>query len=169
MSHLFAWGEQNAELWRHYPNLPEGIPIHITGNPRGDLLRPELRGYYEDDVRKLREAYGDFILINSNFNLINAYYPDMNLIMPGPDSSARPILTRRSKSLGLSREYAEGFTAYKKAILGDFETLIQDLDRSFPDFTIVVRPHPAENQEVYQRVASTCEHVRVINEGNVVP
>jgi hypothetical protein len=71
--------------------------------------------------------------------------------------------------LGLSREYAEGFTAYKRSILGDFETLIQALDRAFPDFTIIVRPHPAENQEVYHRVASTCEHVRVINEGNVVP
>ncbi len=169
VSHLFAWGEQNANLWRHYPDLPDGIPIHITGNPRGDLLRPELRGYYEDDVRKLRKTYGNFILINSNFNLINAYHPDMNLIMPGPNPGDASILSRRSKSLGLSREYAEGFTAYKRAILGDFEDLVPFLDRTFPDFTIVVRPHPAENQEVYKRVASTCEHVHVINEGNVVP
>ncbi len=169
VSHLFAWGEENAKLWRHYPDLPEGIPIHITGNPRGDLLRPELRGYYEDDVRKLKETYGDFILINSNFNLINAYHQDMNLIMPSPNPGETPILSRRSKSLGLSREYAEGFTAYKQAILGDFKELVPFLDRTFPDFTIVVRPHPAENQEVYHTVASTCEHVRVINEGNVVP
>ena len=169
VSHLFAWGEENANLWRHYPDLPDGIPIHITGNPRGDLLRPELRGYYEDDVKKLRGTYGDFILVNSNFNLINAYHPDMNLIMPSPNPGEAPILSRRSKSLGLSREYAEGFTAYKQAILGDFEELVPFFDRTFPDITIVVRPHPAENQEVYKRMASTCEHVRVINEGNVVP
>ena len=169
VSHLFAWGEENANLWRHYPDLPDGIRIHITGNPRGDLLRPELRGYYEDDVKKLRGTYGDFILVNSNFNLINAYHPDMNLIMPSPNPGEAPILSRRSKSLGLSREYAEGFTAYKQAILGDFEELVPFFDRTFPDITIVVRPHPAENQEVYKRMASTCEHVRVINEGNVVP
>jgi len=169
VSHLFAWGEANADLWRRYPNLPAGIPIHVTGNPRGDLLRAELRGYYERDVRKLRETYGDFILINSNFNLINAYYPDMNLVMPSPDKDEEPILTRRSKSLGLSREYAEGFSAYKRAILGDFEKLIPALDRSFPNDAIVVRPHPAENQEIYQRVAATCERVHVVNKGNVVP
>ena len=169
VSHLFAWGEENANLWRHYPELPDGMPIHITGNPRGDLLRPEMRGYYEDDVKKLKQEYGDFILVNSNFNLINAYHQDMNLIMPNPNPGEPPILSRRSKSLGLSREYAEEFTAYKKAILGDFEELIPFLNRTFPDFTIVLRPHPAENQEVYKEVAATCEHVRVINKGNVVP
>ncbi len=40
ISHLFAWGEDNAELWRRYPALPEEVPIHVTGNPRSDMLRP---------------------------------------------------------------------------------------------------------------------------------
>jgi surface carbohydrate biosynthesis protein len=169
VSYLFAWGEDNAELWRQYPDLPTGIPIHITGNPRGDLLRPELRGYYENDVHQLREAYGDFVLVCSNFNLINAYYPDMNLLIPGPNPGEKPVLSRRSKSLGLSQEYAEGFTEYRRAILRDFEELIPALDRSFPNHTIVVRPHPVENQEVYHKIAGGCERVQVTNKGNVVP
>lgn len=169
VSHLFAWGEQNAELWRHYPNLPEGIPIHVTGNPRGDLLRSELRDYYEEDVRALRGEYGDFVLVNSNFNLINAYHEDMNLLMPGPNPGDDLVLSRRSKSLGLDREYAGGFTAYKKAILKSFEELVPALAREFPDHTIVLRPHPAENQEIYHRLGKTSEGVRVINKGNVVP
>ena len=37
VSHLFAWGTDNADLWRLYPHLPAGIPIHITGNPRSDM------------------------------------------------------------------------------------------------------------------------------------
>jgi surface carbohydrate biosynthesis protein len=169
VSHLFAWGEQNAELWRQYPNLPNGIPIHVTGNPRGDLLRSELRGYYEDDVRALREEYGDFVLVNSNFNLINAYHADMNLLMPGPNPGDGLVLSRRSKSLGLDREYAEGFSAYKKTILQSFEELVPSLAREFPNYTIVLRPHPAENQEVYRRLGETSKNVRVINKGNVVP
>ena len=169
VSHLFAWGEENAELWRQYQNLPAGIPIHITGNPRGDLLRPELRAFYEKDAEELRQTYGEFILINTNFNLINAFSSDMNLLMPGPNPDEGPILTRRSKSLGLSREYAEGFTEYKRAILGDFEELLPALDQAFPNHTIVVRPHPVENQEVYHRIADKCKRVRVINKGNVVP
>jgi surface carbohydrate biosynthesis protein len=169
VSHLFAWGEQNAELWRQYPNLPDGIPIHITGNPRGDLLRRELRGYYENDVQALRRSFGDFILVNTNFNLINAYHPDMNLLMPSPNPGEGPILSRRSESLGLDREYAEGFTAYKQSILKSFEEMVPALARAFPDYTIVVRPHPAENQVIYQRLANTEGRVCVINKGNVVP
>ncbi|NIP25517.1 MAG: hypothetical protein GWN94_14440, partial [Phycisphaerae bacterium] len=38
-----------------------------------------------------------------------------------------------------------------------------------PDYNIVVRPHPTENQEIYHRIAAQCDRVRVTNEGNVVP
>jgi len=61
VSHLFAWGDDNAELWRKYPELPAGMPIHSTGNPRNDLLRPEIRSYYEKDVNGIRSAFGNFI------------------------------------------------------------------------------------------------------------
>lgn len=167
VSHLFAWGEANAQLWRRYPHLPTDIPIHITGHPRGDLLRPELRGYYSKDVKKLREEFGRFLLINSNFNLVNSYHSDMGLLMPCPD--AEPVLTRRAKSFGITKEYAVGFTQYKHGILEDFKEMIPALDRAFPEYSIVVRPHPAENQDIYRATAASCKHVRVINRGNVVP
>ena len=150
ISHLFAWGEENAELWRNYPEMPADIPIHVTGNPRGDLLRPELRGYYQKEVETLRQAYGDFILINTNFYLINAYYPEMNTVMPAANPGERPILTRRAKSMGLSRDYAVGFSEYKRSILEEFQRLIPDLEKTFPHYAIVVRPHPAENPKIYQ-------------------
>ena len=82
VSHLFAWGEDNAHLWRHYPDLPESLPIHVTGNPRGDLLRPEIHGYFAQEAEDLRTAYGDFILINTNFGEVNAFYPSQNLFLP---------------------------------------------------------------------------------------
>ena len=69
----------------------------------------------------------------------------------------------------MSREYAEGLTRHKQAIFEDFQRLIPVLDQALPDHTIVIRPHPAENQEVYHNIAKTCKRVRVTNEGNVVP
>ena len=86
VSHLFAWGKANKQLWRSYPHMPADLPIHTTGHPRGDLLRPELRGYYAEEVKKLQDEFGEFILINSNFNLVNSYHQDMGLLMPGPDA-----------------------------------------------------------------------------------
>ena len=54
---------------------------------------------------------------------------------------------------GMPREYAEGFRDHKQAIFEDFQQLIPALEKSFPDHTIVVRPHPTENQEIYRKIA----------------
>ena len=57
VSHMFAWGQDNAELWRQYPQLPNSAEINITGNPRNDLLRPEIRPYYVKTVEELRKKH----------------------------------------------------------------------------------------------------------------
>ncbi|MEN8109115.1 MAG: hypothetical protein ABFS22_14065, partial [Pseudomonadota bacterium] len=31
VSHLFAWGDDNATLWRQYPGMRKAMPIHVTG------------------------------------------------------------------------------------------------------------------------------------------
>ena len=167
VSHLFAWGEDNAELWRHYPELPMGTPIHVTGNPRGDLLRHEMRDIYEGDVKDLRSIYGDFILVNTNFNHVNAFSSNLNLFRPAKKPGEEPKFGRAAK--GMSREYAEGLRDHKQAVFGDFQRLIPALEKAFPQHTIVVRPHPTENQDPYHKIAAHCERVRVTNDGNVVP
>jgi surface carbohydrate biosynthesis protein len=167
VSHLFAWGPDNAELWRQYDDMPDNMPIHITGNPRSDMLRPELRSFYADEVKQLRRKHGDFILINTNFNHVNAFGPDMNLFKPVKLPGSKPKFSRAAR--GMSREYAEGLRDHKQAVFEDFKRLIPDLEKAFPDYNIVVRPHPTENQGVYQQIASRCRRVRVTNEGNVVP
>ena len=79
VSGLFAWGEDNAEMWRRYPGFPRELPIHVTGNPRVDLLRLEMHGFYDREVAHIRETHGDFILVNTNFNHVNAFSPGQNL------------------------------------------------------------------------------------------
>jgi surface carbohydrate biosynthesis protein len=167
VSQLFAWGEDNAELWHQYPELPMGMPIHVTGNPRGDLLRPQLRALFEKDAEELRKTYGDFILVNTNFNHVNAFSPDLNLFRPAKKPGEEPKFGRAAR--GMSRDYAEGLRDHKQDIFDNFQQLIPALEKAFPQFTIIVRPHPTENQEIYRNVAVQCERVRVTNEGNVVP
>jgi surface carbohydrate biosynthesis protein len=169
VSRMFAWGEDNAQLWRRYPEFQIGTSVHISGNPRGDLLRPEIRVYYEDDARTIRDNYGDFILINTNFNQVNAFYSDMNILKSDGSSGEKTELSRRAKGMGMNCEYAEGLYKYKQKIFEDFQDLIPALEQDFPACTIVIRPHPSENPRVYHRIAEACRRVRVTNEGNVVP
>jgi surface carbohydrate biosynthesis protein len=167
VSHLFAWGQDNADLWRQYPNLSPDTPIHITGNPRGDMLRPEMREFYAKEIKELRKAYGDFILINTNFNHVNAFYPHQNLFMPAERHGEAPRFGKAAR--GMSREFAEGLGAHKQALFDEFKNLIPALAGAFPNWTIVVRPHPTENQEAYCKIAAKCKRVLVTNDGSVVP
>lgn len=167
VAHLFAWGENNAALWRQYPELPAGIPIHVTGNPRNDLLRTEMCAFYEDERKHIRENYRDFILINTNFNHVNAYHPDQNLFQPTTATGTAPAFGQAAR--GMPRKYAEGLHTHKQALFEDFINMIPVIESAFPDFAIVVRPHPTENQAVYRQLASRCQRVHVTNKGNVVP
>lgn len=167
VSRLLAWGPDNAELWRQYPHCPEDIRIHVTGNPRNDMLRPEIRSIYAEKVEDLHRQYGDYILVNTNFNHVNAFYASMNLFQPPKSQGEEPAFGRAAR--GMTRVYAEGLRKHKQAIFEDFQALIPQLDTALPDHTIIVRPHPTENQQIYQQIAAQCKNVQVTNEGNVVP
>ena len=167
VSHLFAWGNDNAALWRQYPDLPPEMPIHVTGNPRGDLLRPEIRLFYQRNAEEISKIFGDFILINTNFNHVNAFHPTQNLFQPVKEPGEKPKFGQAAR--GMTHEYAEGLRDHKRAVFRDFQQLIPALERAFPQQTIIVRPHPTENQEIYRQIAAQCQRVRVTNEGNVVP
>ena len=167
VSRLFAWGQDNVELWRQYPHLPDNLLIHSVGNPRIDMLRPEMQPFYEDEVQALRDTYGDFVLINTNFNHVNAFGPDMNLFQPVKNPGETAKFGRAAK--GMSREYAEGLWNHKQAVFKDFQQLIPKLDKAFPELNIVIRPHPTERHDVYNEIAARCSRVHVTNQGNVVP
>jgi surface carbohydrate biosynthesis protein len=167
VSHLFAWGEDNADLWRRYPHLPPTLPIHVTGNPRNDMLRPELHAFYAEEVRAIRERYGDYLLVNTNFNHVNAFFPAQNLFKPVKHPDDAPAFGKAG--VGMSRQFAETLRAQKQAVFEAFQALIPELSGAFPRHTIIVRPHPTEGQDVYRRLASGNERIHVTNEGNVVP
>jgi surface carbohydrate biosynthesis protein len=167
VAHLFAWGRDNADLWRNYPDFPCAATIHLTGNPRNDMLRPEIRSFYEKEVCGLQRQYGKFILVNTNFNHVNAFHPKMNLFLPTTEQAETGTFGKAAK--GMTLDYARGLWEHKQSVFRDFQQLIPALEGAFPDFTIIVRPHPTENHDVYREIANRSKRVRVTNDGNVVP
>jgi len=160
MAHIdefFAWGPDNVRLIETAPGY-HGQPIRMPGNPRMDLLRPELRGYFEQKVREYRERFGDFILINSNFGTVNHYFPNL--------SRASATGVKLASYIRPDSFIAEAF-AFRAHILEGFLELLPRLADAFPDTPIVIRPHPAENHDTWRRAAGGRANVHVIHEGNV--
>ncbi|NCO50654.1 MAG: hypothetical protein GW875_00960 [Deltaproteobacteria bacterium] len=167
VSHLFAWGEENRELLQNYPHMPPNLPMHLTGNPRGDMLRPELRSFFNPAVQEIRDEFGDFLLINTNFTDVNPYLPTLGLFAPAKDSSKPRQLGQAGK--GMPRDFAAGLEIHKRSILNDFLTMIPVLEQALPGINLVVRPHPSEDHSLYHEVAKRCERVHVSHQGNVLP
>ena len=157
-SALIAWGEENAAVWRSAPGY-NGAPIFVTGNPRLDLLRMELRPRFEPEAAVLRERFGDFLLINTNFSRINHYFPahskQRRLLDQVDDPERDPTLV--------------GLAAHKKELFEHFLAMVPKVAHRFPDMRIVVRPHPSEKAETWQQATRDHENVTVLLEGNIIP
>ncbi len=162
---LFAWGEDNAAIWRDAPGY-RGQPLFTTGNPRGDLLRPDIRDFYRPAADALKRRFGEFVLVNSNFGGINFYFPAI--------SQARLALIERAGKEQVPEEKLgtwddPGMIASRHAVFLAFQEMLPALAQRLPDRNIVLRPHPSESHEVWRRIAEPWPNLHVISEGNIVP
>jgi len=165
VDHIIAWGEDNVELLEGYRN-PFPVPLHNLGNPRGDFLRPELHSYYNEHVKELRNQYGQFILINTNFPSVNSFDPDLQLAQW---DSARERLTLAKGSSGMPKDFAKGRFEYKYRLFRAFQEMVRELSTTFPETTILIRPHPSESFTPWLDLAKHSPNISVKNEGNVLP
>jgi hypothetical protein len=65
--------------------------------------------------------------------------------------------------------FAHAMADHKQALFEHFQRLVPLLSDALPGRTIVVRPHPSERHEPWQKLAEQRPNVHVLNEGNVVP
>ena len=165
VSHVFAWGDENCALMKQYPHTPRRLPLHVTGNPRGDMLRPELRSYFESAVAEIGRRYAPFLLINTNYSDVNPFIPDIGLFAKGSDG----IVVRGQAGLGMSEAFAVGLREHKQMLFDRFQQMIPHLARRFPHLNVVVRPHPSEKFSSYERFADQFPNVHVDANGNIIP
>lgn len=161
---LFAWGEDNAEIWRATEGYA-GQPILATGNPRADLMRPELRRYYADAVADIRSRFGSFVLVNSNFGWVNHYKPGVTeerLRVIGQDARDLP-----PEQVGTWSDPA--MLTYRHDMFRAFLDMLPKLADRFPDRRFVLRPHPSENQETWRQAVAGRGNIQVVHEGGVTP
>jgi len=155
---LFAWGEDDARAFRAFDGY-HGCPIHVTGNPRIDLMRPEMRGFFEREVAELRAEYGEFILVNTNFSGLNHFH----------DGLSELTHNLVPKDGVVKDPFMAGRAAFRNEILGHFKQMIPALSTALPESRIVLRPHPSENHRLWREISRDLRNVEVVNRGNVHP
>jgi surface carbohydrate biosynthesis protein len=153
---FLAWGEDDARMLRATPACAHAAVV-VTGNPRIDLTRPELRAYFEPEARALRDRLGEFALLNTNFFGLNHYDPSL---------STELQIARGERP---SSAYLRAFATHRLAIFERTRALVAELARRLGKHALVVRPHPMENPQVWRDAARAESNVHVVQEGSILP
>jgi surface carbohydrate biosynthesis protein len=158
-SKFFCWGTSD------YNSLTQEIgknkKIHITGSQRVDFLK-HFKDFYTEDVKKIKENYGNFLLINTNFTHLNN--------IQGPNFNYLKFLERISlyKFFNAKNEY-EDIRNNDNSRFIKYLHLINILSREFPGKNFVLRPHPTENINFYKEFFLGSKNIIVSNEESSIP
>jgi surface carbohydrate biosynthesis protein len=157
---LLTWGGENQRvLTDAFPDF--GQKFHITGNPRFDLLKPEGRKVYYNEVKAIEAQYGDYVLVCTSFSSINHFDQKLDYLQSLVDKKT----LRSQASIDNFKRYLE----VKKRTFKAFQEAIPRLSAAHPSVNIVVRPHPAENSQAYLETAAGLPNVHVDSRFSVQP
>ena len=138
----FLLGNEHKELYSRLNVLEKFKSWAITGNPRFDLLRPEIRNYDYRKVLKLKKEFGAFILVNTNFAQGN--HAD----------GSKGFLFRLARNGFLDdvqlKEYYQSIVNERGILFDEYcNNVFPTISEKFPDKSIIIRTHPEENDKTY--------------------
>ena len=157
---FFAWGPVQAnDVGSHVSAAKD--KILVTGNPRFDVLRPELRGLFDRERDALRQRFGRYILVATNFGRYNHFM--------GYDFHLAALKKRGTITTPEQIAFYRRWREYLGELYRGFALALPVLARAFPDHHIVVRPHPSEDHEAWRRETHGLDAVTVAFDGSAIP
>jgi surface carbohydrate biosynthesis protein len=153
--YFFAWGPSEAGAITRRIQEASGT-VQATGNPRFDMLRPELRGFYHEAAAALKERFGRLLLVNTNFAFANFFLGE---------EKVKEVY--RAYSISEDPSFFSGWEKAQRASFDLFRAMLPILRERFPEHTLIIRPHPSERYDPWQELARQLPQVFVHGEGNV--
>ena len=162
-----AWGKTIKEyLLTQRKNIREE-DIVITGNPRFDLCKTEFKDFHRTLLSGSKRAKGKYFLVNTDFAIVNHQLGRKGRV---EFNKTVTTLADYDKEVGgnyFDPEKIAREEAYQEGIYTHFLKLIESISLKFPDWNVVVRPHPVEDIQTYRRYFTHYKNVHVIRDGAV--
>lgn len=150
---IFTWGQWQRQAFLE--SNPE-CPVSVTGSPNFDMFSPPYSHALSEFDRVETEGRENFILVNTRFSLSNGLISIKRHLQE--DSPVAQHVDQRSLRHWISQS---GILQYS------FISLVQQLAESLPDDEIVLRPHPAEDPDIYHDLLAGFPNVSVEWRGDV--
>ena len=155
---IFAWGQEQAQALEPVTR-GMSVKVILAGNPRADLLRPEMRVLYTGQVAALKAEFGDFILINSNFGWIN------HALAHGDTASG----TKDLEVVAAKSGFPLGYLQHRYALYREITNVLPQIAQHFPNRRVVIRPHPSESDAGWRKASEGLSNVIVRYDSELVP
>lgn len=145
---VFLWGNNQKKM---IMDKNDGLlNLSVTGHPRFLLLKKKFHGLYDQESLTLKNKYGNFILINTNFGFGNNVNGDEFV----------------------EKNYENRFQNISEIIKEDklkFKAIIELVNNLSKEKNIIIRPHPEEKLETYNSIYSKNKNVKIIRENSSLP
>lgn len=154
LDYFFCWGKnQLKDLLNLYPDQKK--KLKVTGHPKVDILKSFFNEIYKNEASKIKKKHGKFILITTFFPVFN-FFKRKNVnshsqMLKHADYSG-PNLSFLGKQLLL----------HQKKNFIHFQNLIKFLNKKFENINFIIRPHPGEDHNNWEKKAQKYSNIKVI-------
>jgi surface carbohydrate biosynthesis protein len=161
VDNVFAWGNYDLRSLKQFYES-QAHKFVATGSPRVDFWRKDFTEYYSDHTESKDLAGKPYIMVVSNFS--------------GPLNVNRfwNIMARLNEAGYFEREHGREKheyenAAYQTQLIGEFVFMIRNLKNKFPEYNILIRPHPVESVEGWEKLIGDVPGVYVKRSGTISP
>jgi surface carbohydrate biosynthesis protein len=154
---VFCWGERDHGGYTKLFNNKKHI-FHITGAPRIDLWRPELKSFWlKSDLNNLKP----YILYVSNNGYAvgkNHWTENLNIL------NSLELMNDKEAELNIYKTIQKDIVMVQNAVF-----TLRDLASKYKNINFVIRPHPADNESYWKAAIGKHENIHVIYQGSLTP
>jgi surface carbohydrate biosynthesis protein len=160
VEYYFAWGKRQASaMCESYPQFSKQIVV--TGTPRADVWRKEYSDFYTHEVAAIKNKYGKYILLPSNFSgVVNIKGPDFVIAQAKKYQQIKTPADERQLRDRMDH-VANNLELFIKAC--------HAIRNEFKDHAIIVRPHPTDDHGFWRNAVAEINNCHVVYEGSPAP
>lgn len=161
---IFCWGKVHSNIIKSILSDNNKKKIIESGHPRFDILRPEFDDFFFRKSKRLKNKFGDFILINSRAG--------GGVMRNEVEKEYKINVSRRiiSDSEDEKNKFFNAFR-YRKRTHEKIVELIEALALKFPQKKIIIRPHFTESINDWNsslpKVLANNTNIKIIKSGSV--
>ncbi len=152
IEYFFTWGDNEKKLIED--NYQEyKYKVKTTGNPRIDAWKPDYIEFYKDEIYQINQKYKNYIFIASNFASLQHARGNEFIIKQGKDY--QKIETKEDEEIINLKQIF-----FNKVYIA-FLDMIKYLSKSLPNETIVIRPHPGDNFQIWKENFKEYDNIHI--------